>query len=931
MRYRVLVLATILTGMTVQAVVADGPDDPASVEYFETHVRPLLAQHCVECHGPDKQQGDVRLDRRQFVMGDESTSLIKAGSPDESRIVQVIRYDEYDTQMPPPGKLAEEQIAILTNWISAGAPWPDDAAGGIATGGFPMREDGEIDFEAVAASHWAYRSITAPEVPALTAAQSEGVKNDIDRFVAARLAEHGLTLSPEADRRTLIRRATLDLWGIPPAFEEVEAFVNDPAADAYERLIERLLASPLYGQRWGRHWLDVARYADTKGYVFQENRYYPFSYTYRDYVIDAFNSDKPFDQFLMEQIAADQLGLPENDPALAGLGFLTVGRRALNNTHDIIDDRIDLVTRGLMGMTMACARCHDHKYDPLPTADYYSLYGVFQSCYEPDVGPLVGDAPDTPEYQAYLEELHNRERAIEEYAERTHRALLDDSRQRIGEYLAAIVVAAELAPDGVEVTYDGEPPREKLRNLWRDYIGSRQLDSVFRPWEELAELPKNEFAARVGEVLTRLGQRSGPESVNARVLAALHASPPQSMLDVARLYGRLLSEVDAEWQRRQADTSGDPPTALDDPSAEELRLVLYGEGSPLNLPVDRFRDIRERDHRNEMQELERKVSDWHMTSEGAPPRAMVIYDNENPTQPVIFERGAPERRGAEVTRHFPRIVAGSDSPAFQQGSGRLELAQQLVSTDNPLTARVFVNRVWMLHFDQGLVESAGDFGIRTPAPVHQDVLDHLAYRFMHEGWSIKNLHRQIMLSATYRQSSAVREDAAAIDPDNQLIWRMNRRRLDFESMRDSLLFVSGTLDTNLGGKPVDLESDPFPRRRSIYALIDRNNFSPLLRTFDFPNPDTCNVERPETTVPQQALFAMNSPFVQQLSREVAALAAAAGESVPERVTRMFEIVLSRRPTSEEQQLFEAYAGEDGADLSELAQVMLLTNEFWFVD
>ncbi len=930
MVHRVIALAIFLTLATASTARAQGADDPASMEYFETHVRPLLVQNCVECHGPDKQEGDVRLDARQFVMGEGSVSLIEAGSPDASRMIQVIRYDESDTQMPPPGKLADEQIEVLTNWVNAGAPWPEDTVALTGAAAFPRHDNGEIDFEAVAASHWAYQSIEAPAVPTLEGEQSTRVVNAVDCFVASRLAENDLTLSPEADRRTLIRRATMDLWGIPPTYDEVEAFANDTADDAYAQLIDRLLASPLYGQRWGRHWLDVARYADTKGYVFQENRYYPFSYTYRDYVIDAFNADKPFDQFLMEQLAADQLGLDENDPALAGLGFLTVGRRALNNTHDIIDDRIDLVTRGLMGMTMACARCHDHKYDPLPTADYYSLYGVFQSCYEPDVGPLVGEAPDTPAYQAYLAELENREQVVEDYVERTHRALLEDSRVRIGDYLVAIVAAAELVPEGIEVTYDGEAPREKLRNLWGQHVTNSRFARVFRPWGAFVALPKNEFAARAVEVIAELSQAPDPD-VNPRILSALQESSPQSILDVARLYGRVLHAVDEEWQLRLTSTAGDPPSALDDPAAEELRQVLYGEGSPLNLPVDQFRQIRERDHRNEMQELERKVSDWNLTSEGAPPRAMVIYDNENPTQPVIFERGAPERRGDSITRHFPRIVAGSDSPAFAQGSGRFELAQQLVSPDNPLTARVFVNRVWMLHFEQGLVESAGDFGVRTPAPVYQNVLDHLAYRFIHEGWSVKDLHREIMLSATYRQSSAVREEAAAIDPDNQLFWRMNRRRIDFEAMRDSMLFVAGTLDTSLGGKSVDLESNPFPHRRTVYALVDRNNFSPLLRTFDFPNPDTCNVERPETTVPQQALFAMNSPFVQELARLVTDRASESSSTTPERITRLFEIILSRRPTPDELQLFETYACEETSELAELAQVMLLTNEFWFVD
>ncbi|MCA9112319.1 MAG: DUF1549 domain-containing protein, partial [Planctomycetaceae bacterium] len=428
--------------------VMQGADTTDQAHFFESQIRPLIVRRCVECHGGKKQEAGLRLDSKAGVTaGVDGAQVLVPGNPTESRLMQVLRYSNDDVQMPPTGRLPDAEIELLTKWIADGAYWPEDTtpqAGGLPT--YAVREDGEIDFEQAAASHWAYQPIRKPELPQTS--RDEWAATPIDRFILARLDDAGLQPSAPADRRTLIRRATYDLIGLPPTYEEVEAFVVDDSPDAYPRLIERLLASPLYGQRWGRYWLDIARYADTKGYVFTQNRKYPYAYTYRNYVIEAFNADTPVDRFIVEQLAADHLQLADDDPALAALGFLTVGPRFLNRQPDIIDDRIDVVTRGLMGMTAGCARCHDHKYDPIPIADYYSLYGVFDSSIEPEELPVIGEIEETPSYQAYLDELHKREQAVEDYKAQQHAELLKQARERAGDYLLAVLERQKLIPDG---------------------------------------------------------------------------------------------------------------------------------------------------------------------------------------------------------------------------------------------------------------------------------------------------------------------------------------------------------------------------------------------------------------------------------------------------------------------------------------------------
>lgn len=929
-----LALLCLIAGIPLAA------EEPSAdqLRFFEEKVRPLIAENCFECHSEKKQQGDVRLDRRDTVF----PHLIVAGQPDQSRLLQVLKYDPNDTRMPPKAKLSQDKIDLLTEWVKQGAPWPADSAAAPTHASIPRRENGEIDFDAAAKTHWAYRPIVRPTPP--RPAPPDRVSTPVDQFVLAKLEEKKLGLSTEASRDTLIRRLYADLIGMRPTYEEVQAFNADSSPTAVDDLVDRLLASPKFGERWARMWLDIARYADTKGYVFTDERRFAFSYTYRDYVIDAFNSDKPYDQFIVEQLAADKLNLPPMSPQLAAMGFLTLGPRFIGDTHAIIDDRIDVVSRGLMGMTTGCARCHDHKYDPIPTQDYYSLYGVFASSHEPEDLPQVAEADtSSPEYQAFAAELAKREKEVNDYLDGVYKELTDQTRNRAGDFLLTLTQKAGLVPAGVEVKI--EPPlRDRQIELWQRYL-ERELKPESRVWSALAKLrqiPADGFAAKAAEQIATWT----PEQCVPAILDPLKAQPPQNYVDVVRIYGRVLDETRQKWEQEKA--AHPELTSLPDPNTEQLRQVLYGEKSPAAFPRDQIERYFGRDHRERSRDLKKKVAELVVSSPGSPPHGMVLVDNDQPMEPVVFERGNPGRHGPRVPRRMPRILAGNDSPAFKNGSGRLELAQKIASPNNPLTARVYVNRIWLQLLGTGLVTSPSDFGVRTDPPTHPELLDWLAGRFIDSGWSTKTLIREIVLSSTYCQSIAGNAAAVSVDPENRLYWRQNLRRFQFEQMRDSMLAAAGVLDDQMAGRPVEIEQERkrgeridqkisdflglrsrFSTRRSIYSFIDRNNFSSLLRTFDYPSPDSSSPQRPNTVVPQQALYGLNSPFVTELSK--IASAHVSGESPEAKVAALYRLTLSRDPAPDEASWTVSYLERHPDGLWQVAQVLLLSNEFQFTE
>jgi len=749
------------------AALQDTTPEPTAEQltFFETKIRPVLATNCFSCHGREIQMAGLRLDSMAGLRkgGDSGPAL--GADPAKSLLIQVVRHLG-PIKMPKGKKLKENEIADLEAWVRMGAPWPK------ATG--PK--------EKARGPLWSLQPVRKTAPPKVK--NAAWVRNPIDAFVLAKLEAKKQSPAPMADRRTLLRRLTYDLTGLPPTAAEVDAFLSDKSPDAYERVVDRLLKSPRYGERWARHWLDVARYADTKGYVFEEDRNYHHAYTYREWVIRALNADLPYDQFITQQLAADRLPqVREGDDrkALAALGFLTVGRRFLNSTPDIIDDRIDVTMRGFQGFTVACARCHDHKFDPIPTQDYYSLYGVFDSSDEATM-PIS-------------------ERAIREPWER-HNQLL---AQREG----------------------------ALRTLVTTQV--KRLRDMAKVPEQAQGLP-----AEVTKILQMLREEQVPE-------------------------GDFLAKLSKAFE----------------PAAQE------------RLPI-----------------LQRELAEARKSAPPAPEFAMAMADRPNPRDGVVFRRGNPGNRGPVAPRRFLAALSkpNAEREHWKEGSGRLELAKAIASRENPLTARVWVNRAWMHHFGAGLVRTPSDFGFQGEKPTHPELLDYLAATFMENGWSMKRLHRTIVTSATYRQSSTASAAAINADPDNRLVGRMNRRRLDLEQMRDTLMLASGRLDLkSVGGKSVDLWARPFAPRRAVYGFIERQNLPGIFRTFDFASPDSTSARRFLTTVPQQALFFMNAPLTVEQARAVTERPEIAGASDDgQRVRRLYRLLFGRLPDADETAAALAY-------------------------
>jgi len=624
----------------------------------------------------------------------------------------------------------------------------------------------------LSAEHWAFQPL-------------KPVKGtSIDEFIQKKLAENGLKPSPRADARTLARRASFDLMGLPPERTDVP----------YEQFVDQLLASPHYGEQWARHWLDIARYSDTKGYVYaREEKNWVHASPYRDWVVRALNEDMPYDRFLLLQIAADQV-VPAKSPDLAAMGFLTLGRRFLGVTHDIIDDRIDVVTRGTLGLTVACARCHDHKFDPIPTRDYYALYGVFQSSTETLVPCASGDNAELNALVKKNRDLMTKRR--EEQMART--------RSRAADYLKAVTELEKYPEQGFDQIIEEKDLNPFIVHRWKAWMEKH-------PGVELTD-----------EVLKSI---DSPAHVPDEHIANIEMYFPTGII--------------TELWKSQGD-------------------------------VDRFL----------------------IKNNTTPAHATILVDRPLPSTPRVFTRGNPLTKGDEVPRQFLSAF-GSQQP-FKIGSGRLELAQAIIDPRNPLTARVMVNRIWQHHFGRGLVSTPSDFGKQGSLPSHPELLDWLAQRFIDSGWSIKAMHRLIMLSQTYQQSSQTSDPR---DPDNRLLARFTPHRLSFEEARDAWLAAAGRLNLRMGGRPDALFASS-NTRRTLYALVDRENVPTVMRTFDFANPDLSIPQRTETTVPQQALFGLNHPFVVQQAKSLVQ-SAAASKSDEAKIRFIYAKLFQRSPTPDE--------------------------------
>ncbi|MFN7926997.1 MAG: PSD1 and planctomycete cytochrome C domain-containing protein [Blastocatellia bacterium] len=810
--------------------------DAAKYEFFEAKIRPLLITACYDCH-TDGAKGGLRVDSREALLkGGKHGAVLIPGQPENSLLIKAVRHSDENLKMPKgAAKLKDEEIAALSQWIKDGAVWSVT----------PAKTDYLIKPEHKA--HWAFRPLGKSSLPTVNGATN----NAIDAFLLAKLEANGLTFNAPADKRTLLRRVTYDLTGLPPTYEEIQAFLSDNAPDAYAKVVDRLLAAPAYGEKWGRHWLDLARYSDTLGMTDAGNNlqgWFPYSYTYRDWVIRALNRDLPYDQFLVQQLAADKL--PNNDAKnLAALGFVSLSRGGLNaNYHERIDDKIDVVARGLLGLTVSCARCHNHKFDPIPTKDYYSFYTIFNNTREPKTLPLLdAENADLSKWDAETKaEEQKIEAEIAKMREKRYPELkaLYRTEPEIAKCLRSVYEARAIKGEEALQKFT----QEKDYNLymlkrWRDYLQRAGANEVWALWQQLVTLPEKDFKDNAAAVI------AAQYKLNPLIVQAFQA-PPASIREVTDLYGKVLAAYDK-------------PQPLPNTNEEQLRQVLHAADAPTEMPFSDYEQFRVSvDGQNENGRRTRLTNLFLAQAyRGAPPRAQSVEDEDKLKPGFVFLRGKPENKGDAVSPQFLQILAGDNRKPFTIGSGRLELAQAIASKDNPLTARVFVNRVWQWHFGNGLVRTPSDFGTRGEAPTHPELLDYLSRTFIENGWSMKRLHREMLLSRAYQQSSTDNPAAHNLDPENKWLWRMNRRRLDIEELRDSLLIASDKLEHTMFGLPVSAQAWPYTYRRTIYSFIDRALVPNDYRVFDFADPNAHAPSRALTTGPQQALMMLNSPFV----------------------------------------------------------------------
>ena len=932
---RLALLAALVWGIVPLAARAADDEVPEKIEFFETKIRPVFAEHCGECHANGKAKGGFSLETADAAKrGGDSGPAFTPGKPDEGLLIEVLKHTG-DIKMPPSAKLADSQIADIQKWLLLGAPWPADKGGSDPTpgAGFTIT-DQQRQF-------WSFQPVPAT-VSAPTVKNEGSVAGPIDRFILAELEAKGLTPSPKADRLTLIRRATFDLTGLPPTKAEVEAFLADERPEAWAELIDRLLKSPHYGERWGRHWLDVARYGEDQAHTFAAISFNN-GFRYRDWVVKAFNEDVPYNEFVRAQIAGDQLTdspLHEYDRRLA-MGYFALGPIyyadagcAFKASLDELDDRLDTLARGFLGLTIACARCHDHKFDPISQKDYYALAGIFRSSKYHEA-PLV--PPETVQaFEQGQQAIRHAEQEVNKYLDQQTLVQSEANAREAGKYLVALWRLVQPAA-GTEAPKRNELAKEAglhefLLERWQNYLSpdNKGKQPALNRWYELREQAAN-LKIPAGQQVP-LEVQAAADQLQAVVVGGL-----AELVEARRLYAARMAKL-PEGERGQH-----PQPVLDQPR-QELVNALATPGGPCGTPRDKVEGALPEEQKQELAALKQGVETAKKNAPAKYPYAHSLTDAQVANMKLHI-RGNPNRTGDEVPRKFLEILQPVSSTPFTEGSGRRDLANAVASPNNPLTPRVMVNRLWQNHFGRGIVATSSNFGSLGERPTHPALLDYLARRLMEQNWSLKAVHREIMLSAVYQQSSASQPANEQIDADNTWLWRSNRRRLDVESWRDSLLAASGTLDRTLGGPPGNLGDANFSRR-TLYGFVSRHALDSLLRLFDFPDPNITSEKRTVTTVPLQQLFVLNGEFLMKQAKQLASRLQGLPGDDASRIREAYWLLFSRPASDEEVALGLAFlqapapaAAADGAapaasGLSrweQYAQVLLGSNEFTFVD